>query len=90
MSFWVQEDESHAIKLLNQAPVGPAVLPHRFYGPVVGGVGQGKEGDRPSANGMARTPSTPLGVGLPVSSEKFRRLRELNLRLIRTSPTPTD
>ena len=39
---------------------------------------------------MARTPSTPLGVGLPVSSEKFRRLRELNLRLIRTSPTPND
>ena len=36
-------------KVLSQAPVGPAVLPHRFYNPVIGGVGQGKEGDRPSA-----------------------------------------
>ena len=32
-------------KLLKQAPLGPAVHAHRFYGPVVGGVGQGTEGD---------------------------------------------
>ena len=38
-------------KLLNIAPVGPAVHPQRFYGPVVGGVGQGEEADPPSANG---------------------------------------
>ena len=41
----------HLKTRLNQAPVGPAVHLHRFYGPVVGGVGQGREGDRPSANG---------------------------------------
>ena len=31
---------------------------------------------------MARTPSTPLGVGLPVLSEKLRRLWELIPRLV--------
>ena len=38
-------------KLLNQAPVGPAVRPHRFYGPINGSVGQSKERDRPFATG---------------------------------------
>ena len=79
-----------AYTLLNQAPVGPAVHLHRFYGPVIGGVGQGTEGDRPFAILLSSHPQHTLGVGPPVSSEKFRRLRKLNLRLIRTSPTPTN
>ena len=41
--------------------MGPAVHPQRLYGPVIGGVGQGKEGDPPSAIGY--DPQHTFGCG---------------------------